>query len=88
MDDCGILPGITRKIILRLAPYAGLGVQESKFDRDDLKGSEEVFITNSMIELVPVVRIDEKTIGSGRVGPVTRKIHNLYKETVKKEIGG
>ena len=84
--DCGVLPGITRKIVLELASYAALGTQEGKFKEEELKDSEEVFLTNSLIELIPVVKIDDRRIGNGRVGHLTQKIHSLYKELVKKEI--
>ncbi len=83
---CGVLPGITRKAVLELAPYAGLAIQEGKFTEDELKNSEEVFVTNSLIEVIPVVKIDDRRIGDERVGAVTRKIHNLYKELVEKEL--
>jgi len=86
--DCGVLPGITRKIVLELAGYVGLGVQEGKFKEDRLKDSDEVFVTNSLIEMIPVIKIDARQIGSGRVGPATRKLHSLYKELVKKETMG
>lgn len=83
--DCGVLPGITRKIVLELTSYVGLGTQEGLFKEESLKGSEEVFVTNSLIEMIPVVKINESLIGKGRVGPVTQKIHNLYKELVRRE---
>ena len=83
--DCGVLPGITRKIVLELASYAALGTQEGKFKEEELKDSEEVFLTNSLIELIPVVKIDDRRIGNERVGHLTQKIHSLYKELVKKE---
>lgn len=83
--DCGVLPGITREIILELAPYAGLGTQEKRFTEEELKNSGEVFVTNSLIELIPVTKIDDKEIGTGKVGPVTRKLYDLYTDLVKKE---
>lgn len=86
--DCGVLPGITRKIILELASFAGVGTQEGKFKEDELKDSDEIFVTNSLIELIPVVKIDDRQIGDGRVGSVTRKMHSLYKELVAKETKG
>ncbi len=86
--DCGVLPGITRKAVLELAPYAGLATQEARFTEGQLKDSEEVFVTNSLIEIIPVVKIDDRRIGNGRVGAVTRKIHGLYRELVRKEAKG
>lgn len=86
--DCGVLPGITRKAVLELAPYAGLAIREARFTEGQLKDSEEVFVTNSLIEIIPVVKIDDRRIGNGGVGAVTRKIHDLYRELVKKETKG
>jgi branched-chain amino acid aminotransferase len=83
--DCGVLPGVTRNIVLGLAPFIGLGKEEGRFEESRLIDSDEVFVTNSLIEIIPVVRIDGGQIGAGRVGPVTRKIHGLYKELVEKE---
>lgn len=84
---CGILPGITRKVVLELSPYAGLGVEEGEFSENELKSADEVFITNSMFEIIPVVRIDGGPIGRGSVGKMTKKIRGLYKEAVEKEAG-
>jgi branched-chain amino acid aminotransferase len=83
--DCGVLPGITRKVVLELSRYAGVGVSEGKFLESELKNGDEAFITNSMFEIIPVVKIDDKVIGSGFVGRTTRKICNLYKDMVRKE---
>ncbi|MBN1871613.1 MAG: aminotransferase class IV, partial [Candidatus Omnitrophica bacterium] len=84
---CGVLPGVTRKVILESAPFAGLAVEEGSFDEDFLKESEEVFITNSIIELVPVVKIGSKIVGNGKVGPVAKKMHKMYSELIKSETG-
>ena len=83
--DCGVLPGITRNAVLELAPYAALGIQEGKFTAEDLKASDEVFVTNSLIEIIPVVDIDGQRIKKGSVGPIVKKLHTLYKEAVMKE---
>ena len=83
--DCGVLPGITRKAVLELAPYAGLGVDEGKFNEEELAKSDEVFVTNSLIEIIPVTMIGGMRVGDGKVGGVTLKIHSLYKELVEKE---
>lgn len=81
--DCGVLPGITRKIVLELSSFAGMGTEEGKFKEGELKDSDEVFVTNSLIEIIPVVRIDDSQIGNGRAGPVTHKLHRLYKDLIK-----
>ncbi|MDP3789271.1 MAG: aminotransferase class IV, partial [Candidatus Omnitrophota bacterium] len=63
--DCGVLPGITRKVILEISRYAGLGMQEGKFILEDLENASEVFITNSLFEILPVVKVEENIIGKG-----------------------
>jgi len=83
--SCGALPGITRKAVLELAPYAGLGTEEGAFTEEELKDSDEVFLTNSLVEIMPVSRIDDVRIGRRMPGDMTRKIHNLYKELIGKE---
>ena len=82
---CGVLPGVTRKIVLELASYVGLGKEEGRFQEEDMKNSDELFVTNSLVEIIPVVELDDKQIGSGRVGTVTSELHNLYKELVREE---
>ena len=83
--DCGVLEGITRKIVLELSSYAGVGKEEGKFTADELKNADEAFVTNSLIEIIPVVKIDDRQIKGGKPGEITLKIHNLYRELVRKE---
>ena len=85
--SCGILQGVTRKTVLELLPYAGLGIEEGGFGEEELKSSEEVFITNSLIEIIPVTAIDGRIVGDGKVGKITRKIHELYKDLIKEATG-
>jgi len=76
---CGILDGITRKIILDLAVRDGLRVKEGEFTRDDLYTAGEVFLTNTTMEAMPVSRIDGVTYRVGEVGKLLRK---AYREEV------
>lgn len=78
----GILPGITRGIVLGLAPEANLRVVERQISPADLLRSSEVFLTSSLSEILPVVQVDGTHIGGGRPGPVTRKLQSMYKEKV------
>ena len=75
-----ILPGITRMVVLNLCKVAGLDVKESFFGIDELLGADEVFLTGTVTELLPVVRIDDKAIGNGHVGPITRRLYDLLRE--------
>lgn len=84
--NCGILLGITRKVVMEISPYAGLGIAEGEFSESSLKNADEVFITNSMFEILSVVRVDTKTVGNGAVGKTTKKIYKLYKEAIEREV--
>ena len=70
----GILEGITRDEILDIARKQGLEVREENLTRQDLYVAEECFLTGTAAEVVPVVRIDKRTIGSGKPGPVTKRL--------------
>jgi D-alanine transaminase len=70
----GILPGVSRSVVLELAREAGLQVRESKFTRATLKAADEVFLSSTMQEILSIVRIDGRPIGTGRPGPVARDL--------------
>lgn len=73
-----ILPGITRDSVIVLAKYIGLEVREEILTRESLYISDEVFMSGTAAEIVPVRSIDGIKIGSGLRGPVTRKIQELF----------
>ena len=81
----GLLPGITRQIVLDLAPELGLRVDEVLGEIRDLVLAEEVFVTASVREIVPVIGIDQATIGAGMPGPWTRRLQERYRELVERE---
>lgn len=81
-----ILPGITRKVVLELAGRDGIEVQEGKFSLEQLLAAEEVFLTNSIMEIMPVTNIERHVVGSGQVGPVTGKMMQGYKQLVCQEL--
>ncbi|MBL7155875.1 MAG: aminotransferase class IV family protein [Candidatus Omnitrophica bacterium] len=79
----GILPGITRKEIMRIAArFLKLNVKEKWINLQFLRASDEIFITNSLIGILPVVRVGEKAVGKGGPGPVTKALRVLFKEIV------
>lgn len=82
----GILPGITREVVLRIAAAAGLRAKETQLRANDLYRSEEAFLGASVSELIPIVRADGRRIGSGRPGPVTRRLQRLYRAHVAAEV--
>jgi len=80
--DSGILPGITREIVLSLAKKVGKRPIERHVQPQELRGADEVFLTNTLMEVMPVTRIDNKKIGAGNPGPITTSIHRRYIEYV------
>jgi len=67
--DLGILAGVTRSYVLRLAQDSGYQTQEGWYPLADMAGAEEAFTSSSIRELMPIVRLDDADIGSGRPGP-------------------
>lgn len=79
-DTEGILPGITRSYLLRAAESIHLPVRVTTLTRGDLLTADEVFISSTSREVLPVTRVDDVMVGSGEVGPVTRAIHRAFRE--------
>ncbi|UCG32845.1 MAG: aminotransferase class IV [Phycisphaerales bacterium] len=83
--DTPILPGITRATVLEIAAHRGRALQERSLAIDDLLDADEVFLTNVIMKVMPVCRIEAKEVGDGKPGPVTREIARAYDELVEKE---
>ncbi len=81
----GILKGITRQTVMRLAAEAGFNVFEEVFTRHDLYTADEVFLTGTAAEIVPVVRIDNRRIGTGAPGNVTARLMKEFRRLTAKE---
>jgi branched-chain amino acid aminotransferase len=75
----GILSGITRRLVLDLCREAGIPAGEETLRVADLLAADEVFITSTTKEAAPVTRVDDKPIGSGKPGPVHRRILQAYR---------
>lgn len=80
--NAGLLPGITREVILELIKKEGFEMGEELIRPDDLKKVSEIFITNSVMEVMPVVAIDGTSIGEGVPGPITQEISHLYSQSL------
>ena len=76
----GILKGVTRGFVIDLARRRGGCVLERPLTRHELYTAEECFITNTSSEILPVVRVDERMIGNGRPGPVTKALGEDFKK--------
>ena len=72
--DAGILEGITRDAVIELARQAGIEVRETPLTKHDVYIADECFLTGTAAEVVPVVKVDSRTIGDGTPGPITRDL--------------
>ena len=81
--SAGALYGITRQTVIELAEEAGLTVSEPNLTRYDLFNADECFLTGTGAELIPVVKIDGRVIGTGKPGPVTRRLEEDYHALTK-----
>ena len=79
----GILEGITRNEIIGIAREQGLEVREENITRQDLYVADECFLTGTAAEVVPVVRIDKRPIGTGRPGPVTKQLAEAFRRLTR-----
>jgi branched-chain amino acid aminotransferase len=77
--SAGLLPGITRALLFEVGAAAGIGVRESVLRDEDLYGADEVFLTSTTREIMPIVQVEEQPIGSGLPGPVTKKLHEVFR---------
>ncbi len=74
-----ILPGITRKILMELAKEIQIETEETFFSREDIYKAEEAFLTGSVTEVLGIVSIDKNKIGTGKVGNITKKLHQALR---------
>ncbi len=77
--DAGLLPGITREFLFEVGADVGITVRDAELHDDDLLGADEAFLTSTTREAVPIVQVDDRTIGSGSPGPVTRALLDGYR---------
>jgi branched-subunit amino acid aminotransferase/4-amino-4-deoxychorismate lyase len=80
--DCGILGGLTRRLVLELARTLGMPVREGAFSVREFLSADEAFLTVTSREIIPVVRCNDQTIGQGIPGTITRRLHEAYRQRV------
>jgi branched-subunit amino acid aminotransferase/4-amino-4-deoxychorismate lyase len=78
----GILPGVTRGLVVALARHAGLRVREQTVPVAQVRRAREIFLTAATIEILPVVRLDGHAVGDGRPGSLTRSLQARYADRV------
>ena len=87
--ESGILPGITREVVMGLAAALGIKVIEENVGLEELGQFGEAFLTNSMMEIMPLVEVRDAgkiiTIGSGKPGKITRRLMAAYRQMVERE---
>ena len=76
--DAGILAGITREALIELARDSGRAVREDPITRHDVYIADEVFLTGTAVEVIAVVKVDSREIGTGKPGPVTRDLTERF----------
>jgi branched-chain amino acid aminotransferase len=77
--DAGLLAGITREFVEEVAVEAGIPMADAVLHDDDLFGADEAFLTSTSKEIVPIVRVDDRVIGSGQPGPITLRLLDAYR---------
>jgi D-alanine transaminase len=74
-----ILSGVTRTIVLELAENEGMPVREQNISLDELRMADEIFLTGTTVEILPVVRLDGATIGNGKPGTLTHRLRARFR---------
>jgi branched-chain amino acid aminotransferase group I len=85
--ESGALPGITREVVLELAESTGIKAAVKQVEPGDLHSATEAFLTNSVIEIMPLTRLENKPVGSGKPGPVTQQLMSSYRELISRKPG-
>jgi branched-chain amino acid aminotransferase len=82
----GILPGITRSIVLEEAHKEGINVILEPIQLDTIQNLKEAFLTSTSRAVLPVIRIEDQTIGDGQPGEISRKLGKLYEHRIQREV--
>lgn len=81
-QESGILPGITREVVLELASRLSISAFEQDIRLEEVFQAQEAFLTNSLMEIMPLTEVDGKPVGSGRPSLVTRRLSEAYRKLV------
>ncbi|OKL43486.1 D-amino-acid transaminase [Pseudovibrio exalbescens] len=81
--DHGILRGITRSVVMKLAEKHGISVEERAFTVEESKSAREAFVTSASLVVMPVVKIDDQVIGDGTPGPVAIELRKTFHEAAE-----
>jgi D-alanine transaminase len=82
-----ILNGISRQVMLKLCEQNNIPYVEKQYSIEDLMNADEVFLSGTTIEILPVIEIDGKNIGNGKTGAITKQLQELFTQEVEKQCG-
>jgi branched-subunit amino acid aminotransferase/4-amino-4-deoxychorismate lyase len=82
-----VLPGVARKTVFEIASQNSIQAVEKDLYINDLLDANEVFLTNVIMQVMPVNGIEKHTVGNGKVGQVTERLRKLFEEFVKEKCG-
>ncbi len=85
--EVGILGGITRAKVLAICPELGIEFAEQAFGEHELRSADEMFITSTTRDVMPITKLDDKPVGNGLVGPVTQRLMDAYRNLCNASIG-
>lgn len=86
-EESGILPGITRQVVIELAGQLNIKASEQDIKPEEIFQAQESFLTNSLMEIMPLVEVNGKSINTGELGELTQRLINEYRDMVMKEVG-
>jgi len=76
--DAGALEGVTRNLVLDLAKKAGIPTLETTLQRQDVYTADEMFLTGTGAEVIAVTKVDDRVVGTGKQGPITKRLRELF----------
>jgi branched-chain amino acid aminotransferase len=85
-EDQNVLSGIVRSMVLEVARSAGIPVHLTAIQNSELESIEEAFLTNTSRSVLPIHKIDEQIVGTGKPGPITNKLMDNYHQLIQRQV--
>ncbi len=79
------LAGVARKTVCQIALRNSIELVEKDLSIDDVLGADEIFLTNVIMQVMPIIKVEKHTVGDGKVGPIVKKLQRSFDELVKNE---